>query len=57
MVITLSIDAMGFKLDSLERIADLRSIDNKETVLMYAIKKAELDTKKEVVDLKCNSRL
>lgn len=49
------LDAVGFKLDSLEKIADTRSIDGKETVIMYAIKKAELDHQRELVDPKCNS--
>lgn len=44
-------DALGFKLDSIEKTADTKSFDNKQTALMYIVKKAELDTKKELVDV------
>ena len=43
-------DVVGLQLDSIERIADVTSIDGKENLLMYVIRKAEADTQRELVD-------
>lgn len=37
-------------------MVDITSVDSKETVLMYVIKKAEIDSQKEVIDAKCKSK-
>jgi len=34
-------EALGFKLDSIEKTADTKSFDNKHTALMYIVRKAE----------------
>lgn len=41
--------AYGFKFDMMEKLADVKTTDNKSNLLMYLIQKAEDDLKREVV--------
>ena len=42
--------AYGFKFDMMEKLADVKTTDNKSNLLMYLIQKAEDDLKREVVN-------
>lgn len=41
--------AYGFKFDMMEKLADVKSTDNKSSLLMFIIQKAEEDLQEELV--------
>ena len=43
--------AYGFKFDMLEKLADIKTTDNKSSLLMFIIQRAEDDKKKEIVSV------
>jgi diaphanous 1 len=43
--------AYGFKFDMLEKLADIKTTDNKSSLLMFIIQRAEDEKKKEIVSV------